>query len=284
MEEKSVLINGARLNYYERGEGFPILLVHGWGARGGITHLRFQELLAEHGFKVFVLNLPGFGGSDFPAFGWGMKQYVRAINDFVEKIGLEKFHLFGHSMGGAMAIRFAATYPEKVKILFLCSPGIFLNVSSLKMIIFSIGFSIFLFGLKILRFPFTLIYNLLRRIKPSWQRLILLRKLIKWLETQHHFFFREEKVMARIFKDIIKNEDSVSLLMRLEAPTLVIWGGMDILFTFLTGYLGYIFLRYTAYIPNHTLKMIPDAGHSPQNEAPEELARLVLEFIKKTSQ
>ena len=61
-------INGLNINYFERGEGELVLLLHGWGSN--ITLFENMTAILERKYKVIAMDMPGFGESDEPAEPW----------------------------------------------------------------------------------------------------------------------------------------------------------------------------------------------------------------------
>ena len=119
---------GKRLRILELGEGSvdpgatPVLLVHGFGADLN-TWMFNQPALAESR-RAVALDLPGHGGStktldaavDGPSFAADLDRALAVL-------GIERLHLVGHSMGGAIALHFAAWQPERVASLTLIAPA-----------------------------------------------------------------------------------------------------------------------------------------------------------------
>lgn len=114
---------GVRIAYEVRGDGAPLVLVHGlaydragWG--------RFPDLLAEH-FRVLLLDNRGVGESDAPEGPYAVAQMAADVVAVLDDAGVERTHLFGVSLGGYIAQELALTHPERVEKLVLCStaPG-----------------------------------------------------------------------------------------------------------------------------------------------------------------
>lgn len=88
-----------------------IVALHGWGRSGN----DFLEILA--GLDAFAIHLPGFGPAAAPESVWGTADYARLVADAIEPLG--PVILVGHSFGGRIAVRLAATRPELVSALVL---------------------------------------------------------------------------------------------------------------------------------------------------------------------
>lgn len=95
---------GYKINYIVEGDGEPIVLLHGWGA----DHKCFTQLinLLKNKYKVYALDLPGFGESDDLKEPFTVDKYTDFVSKFIEeKIGDKKVILLGHSYGGRIIIK-----------------------------------------------------------------------------------------------------------------------------------------------------------------------------------
>ncbi|MFX1427397.1 MAG: alpha/beta fold hydrolase [Promethearchaeota archaeon] len=116
-------IRGIKLCYSSKGEGFPIVLIHGFAKKefwiGQISTLSNQ-------FKVIWFDNRGVGCSDRPNMPYTMKMLAEDLNGLMDFLGIQKAHLIGHSLGSFIAQNFALLYPEKVNKLILLStnPGL----------------------------------------------------------------------------------------------------------------------------------------------------------------
>lgn len=108
---------GLRTRYLVRGAGPPVLVLHGWGASIEAVHPIVTGLAPVA--TVYVLDLPGFGQTDLPPSAWGVEDYQAFVAAFMDALALERSALVGHSNGGRIAIRMAATEPQRVSRLVL---------------------------------------------------------------------------------------------------------------------------------------------------------------------
>ena len=97
----------------------PLLALHGWLDNAG-SFARLAPLLAKH-WRVVALELPGHGHSDhWPAgTAYHFIDYVRAVLGAIDALGLQRFHLLGHSLGAGVASLVAAARPAHVERLLL---------------------------------------------------------------------------------------------------------------------------------------------------------------------
>ncbi|GAA1838360.1 alpha/beta fold hydrolase [Pseudonocardia ailaonensis] len=105
------------LHYHEAGEGPPLLLLHGSGpgVSAWANYRGNLPVFAEH-FRTLALDFPGFGKSYSPE-GNPMPAALPAVVDFLDALGLGAVPVLGNSMGGNVAARLAATFPERVSRL-----------------------------------------------------------------------------------------------------------------------------------------------------------------------
>jgi pyruvate dehydrogenase E2 component (dihydrolipoamide acetyltransferase) len=104
-----------------QGNGLPVLLIHGFG--GDLTNwLLNQDVLAAQR-RVVAFDLPGHGGST-KEVGDGTPTTLAAITArLLETLGIERAHVVGHSLGGAIALELARAHPDKVASLGLIAPA-----------------------------------------------------------------------------------------------------------------------------------------------------------------
>ena len=119
---KFMEVDGNRIHYAEAGEGRPILFIHGLGAQfHQFRHPLFKRL--EGDFHLVALDRPGSGYSvRARGASAGVSEQARVIVHFMEKLGLEKPLVVGHSLGGTVALAMAIEHPDKIAGLALLSP------------------------------------------------------------------------------------------------------------------------------------------------------------------
>lgn len=122
LEPKHLQIPGFEIAYLEGGQGEPLVLLHGIGAdKDNFT--RVSRYLTSH-VHVYAMDLPGFGESSKPSgAGYRIEDQVRYVDQIVQQLGLDRFHLGGSSMGGWIAGVYTAAHPLKVDSLWLLDPG-----------------------------------------------------------------------------------------------------------------------------------------------------------------
>lgn len=112
---------GCRIHLIEKGEGKPILFVHGLG--GWAQHLSHPLFPLIDGFRLVAVDRPGSGRSTRPAGGpETISEQAAFLMRLAGRLGMEKPLIVGHSMGGAIALRMALDFPGKIAGLALIAP------------------------------------------------------------------------------------------------------------------------------------------------------------------
>jgi pimeloyl-ACP methyl ester carboxylesterase len=114
----TILYQGIQLHYRKVGVGAATLLIHGFGEDGNVFNQAIKHL-PEQG-TLLIPDLPGSGESEiWPAAEPSLNDFALALNAILEKEGIEKCSVMGHSMGGYIALAFAEQFPEKMAALAL---------------------------------------------------------------------------------------------------------------------------------------------------------------------
>jgi pimeloyl-ACP methyl ester carboxylesterase len=116
---EKVDVNGIQLAYDRRGKGTPLVLLHGYP----LDHHSWDEVapLLEDTFDLILPDLRGFGESSTVDSFYAMEDFASDIAGLLDKLGIQKAAIAGHSMGGYVALAFARLFPERVHGLGLIS-------------------------------------------------------------------------------------------------------------------------------------------------------------------
>lgn len=110
-------INDITLNYLEYGDGKECLIfLHGWG-----QNIQMMKPVADYfqkEYKIYILDLPGFGYSSEPTFAYQVEDYVDVLKKFIEKKKISNPTLIGHSFGGKISLLYASKYSVNKLVLF----------------------------------------------------------------------------------------------------------------------------------------------------------------------
>jgi 3-oxoadipate enol-lactonase len=112
-------VNGTEIAYERRGQGPPLVLLHGYPLDHSIWH-ETAGLLGTS-FDVVLADLRGFGQSSTPEQEYGMSDMAADVAGLLDHLGMERAGVAGHSMGGYVALAFARAYPGRVRGLGLVS-------------------------------------------------------------------------------------------------------------------------------------------------------------------
>lgn len=237
------------------GAGKPAVFIH--GASGSSSSWYFQKEYLSRSMEVILLDLPGHG----KASGDGcdrLEECRDAVHEALTTLGLDRCYLVGHSMGGAIAMLFALTYPELLEGLVLVATGAKLRV-----------------------FP-EILQGLLRDKEGTVRKIAELAFSRKTDASVIESGFNE---MMKCRKEVIHRDFSsceqfnvMDRARRITVPTLILCGGDDLL----TPPIYSEFLN--AEIPDSKLVRIPDAGHLLMIEKPAPVNRAIESFVTENRQ
>ena len=260
--QKELFLGDQKIVYYEKGKGVPFLILHGWGGSTSPVHnLKFQEILAKKGFRVFVISLPGFGDSSLPALKSDKDEITESVVSFADKLKLKRFFLYGHCFGGLIAIKIGRLHPQRVRGIVLCAvPSPFVVRATTK-----IGR------------PGLILYLLIAELSQLFlPPVFFFRRLRRWLNRQFKFYWRKRGTMWRAWQRMI-NKDFKEIFVDVEKmtlPVLILLGTKEnpVIRN------GANFFRR---IPHSVSKIIIGANHSIQIDAPEKLVKEITQWLDK---
>ena len=122
-----ITADGARLHYFEKGSGTPVVLLHGNGSMIGDFVSSGITERAANSHRVIAFDRPGFGFSERPrGRSWGPVEQAKLFLRAFSLLGIERPIVVGHSWGTLVALALALEDPEKVAGLVL-SVGVLLS-------------------------------------------------------------------------------------------------------------------------------------------------------------
>lgn len=132
-ESRFVEVEGRPMHYLEAGRGEPMVLIHGWVCWGAYWK-HMMPLLSEK-YHVYAVDLPGHGISDRTSDSsvqYDTASQAKRIIEFMDKVGIDRAHVVGHSMGGEISARVALMAPRRVnRLVLLCAAGLENNPRSI---------------------------------------------------------------------------------------------------------------------------------------------------------
>ena len=264
---KFITIDGINVHYRDEGQGDPVLLIHGTGASLHTWDAWAEEL--SKSYRVIRLDLPAYGltGAD-PQKRYLSTDYVALINKLTQALGIERLHLVGNSLGGLVAWLYASTYPDAVDRLVLIDPSGFPFDQTPAVI-------------QLAKLP---VLNLfLRYFTPK----AFIRKNLKevfyndalitdaMVDRYYDLTCFEGNRQAFIDRAKIEREDYTHQLGSIHAATLILWGENDAWIPVTDA------ARFKNAIPQSQVYIMPNTGHVPMEESPQESLSIALAFLEE---
>jgi pimeloyl-ACP methyl ester carboxylesterase len=251
----TITLNSLTFHYLDYGLGDPVLFLH-----GNVASARWwlpTIVRLPVGLRAVALDMRGYGLSDKPGTGYTVAQRAADLQAFVTALELERFHLVGHSLGGAVALQFALEDSAPIRSLTLLDPAPIEGLTTPPE--------------KYAAIPHILanresFAKVLRPVAPAgpfddtWERLVddgFLTDPSAWVgsaRTLEHWNIEQEAA-------------------GLKVPTQLIWGADDSVVGRSSAE------RAARAILGCKLVILEGVGHSPNVERPDQFARLLVEFF-----
>lgn len=113
-------VGGGTLEYEIRGQGEPVVLIHGAFVADLLRPLATEATFSH--YRVIRLHRRGYAGSSPVDDTWSIKQDAADVAALLRYLGVRRAHVVGHSSGAIVALEFAATYPDMTRTLTLLDP------------------------------------------------------------------------------------------------------------------------------------------------------------------
>ena len=253
--DKYIDIDGIKFHYREDGQdGAPALVImHGWGCNADTV--RSITNVAAQTNKVYTIDFPGFGQTPEPPSVWGVEEYTRFIEKFIEKLGLKRVSLLGHSFGGRVGILYSSRHDNVDKLILVDAAG----MKPRRPLRYYVKVYSFKFSKK-------LAYFFLPREKAE-----ALTEKKRSKSGSADYNAASPRMRAILSKCV--NEGLEHVLSSIKAPTLLIWGENDTATP----------LRDAKYMEKHIadagLVSFPGVGHYSFLENPGQFAAVLNSFL-----
>ncbi len=254
-------LDGVSLHCETRGDGTPVLLLHGLGSSGRDWELVMPRLAARH--RVLVPDARGHGRSETPPGPYGVPLFAKDIAALCDKLGLTRVHVVGLSMGGMMGFQLAVDRPDLVRSLVIVNSGPELKARTLSR---KFAFALRLLVLR-LRGPMGMAKMLAPRLFPKPEQADLRQRV---LDTIGH---NDADAYLRATRGLL----GWSVLERVKdiaCPVLVLHSERD--YTPLSEKQAYVGLLQDA-----RLQVLSDSGHAAPMDQPERVAEAVETFLRE---
>lgn len=238
---------GLPIHYFCSGRrGTPIVMIHGLGSSAATWSPLMLRLSKE--YLVYAPDMPGFGRTPIAPEGVNIGTHVLYLKRFLDALGFPRVTLVGNSLGGWIATRFAATYPENVERLYL------LNSAGLRR--------------EGMNSPYAVDRNAAKRSIEN-----MFGHPLPFPGFVLDAMVRTSQAPA--YRDFVMNYDAReeldSILGDVQAPTTVIWGVQDNILPITCAH------ELHEGIANSTLVLLHGVGHMPQLQATAQVARIILQ-------
>jgi pimeloyl-ACP methyl ester carboxylesterase len=259
--EKYVELSHGKTRYLEAGSGEPVILLHGVDFGAGGDRFEFvMEPLSKH-FRAIAPDFMGWGfGDRFPE-EYSFAYLVDFVREFQDGVGIEASHIVGHSMGGWVATLFGYESPDRVKKLVLLAAGGTASRTLRTMTEFQAPSR-------------DDVRDMLRRtikvdadVEALADRNFAKTQVPGALEAYRRILTHMNNPATR------QRYNTVRRLPHIHVPTLVVWGEND--------ETNALEMAHTLHngIAGSKLVVMPDTGHFLPTERPNELARILIDFL-----
>ena len=271
---KDVRVDGVDISYAVAGEGPAVLLVHGL-ASSKITWYCNMDALADAGFKAIAIDLPGYGDSELADhLGYAPEAAAHFLAGFAAELGVERFSVVGNSAGGLIAGVTALEYPDRVeKVVLVAAAGLGRRLS---------------WPLRIISVPVLgeLIYKPHLISKAAMVKRIFFRPPAILDDILPEMFRvrclpHAPQVMLRSVRSGVnllglrRKHHIADRLRHLRAPLLAVWGEEDLVIPPIKAE------DVKRVLPRSTVHVLPECGHWPHMEKPEEFNRILTDFLSQ---
>jgi non-heme chloroperoxidase len=250
---------GPRLHYVEYGDpdGKPVVFLHGW-PDSWFSFSRVLPLLPAT-LRAVAVDQRGFGDSERPDTGYAIPDMAADVIAFLDALEIERATLVGHSFGTFVARQAAIAHPRRIAALVLIGTG-------------------FAASNPVTREVQTVLRDLPDPIPVEFARDFQASTAYRPLPPE--FFERiiaeSLKLPSRLWRltiDRMAEHDDTQQLARIEAPTLLLWGERDALFSRADQE------SVMAALPAARLTVYEETGHCPNWERPEQVAADIAAFV-----
>jgi len=264
LSARTVNSAGHTVHYLDGGSGETLVLLHGIFAEKDHWVDFASPLTAQ--YRVLAPDLPGFGESTrLPDQDYDYAAQIEHLKEFLDRLGVQRVHLGGSSMGGTIAALFAIRYPDRVSsVALIGSPhGLHTPQPSGMDRLIDAGKS-------------PLIITQDDAFEPMLDFLFAQRPFLPYpiLHAAKADALRRSASNMRIWNAQLRDRYLLDAhIGKLKQPTLVLWGEKDRLFDVS----GVTALQ--ARLPKAHIQVLPDVGHLPMMETPGSSSRLYAQFL-----
>jgi pimeloyl-ACP methyl ester carboxylesterase len=257
IHSKQLNVDGLNIHYFTAGQGEPLVVLHGGGGDARTWLDNIAALSAK--YTVYAPDLPGYGGSQPLVGNYYIPELAGFVDSFSDNLGLDSFHLLGHSLGGGIALNYALESPHKIKKLVLVSSLCLGREIALWVRLLSIP--------ALLRFIGASVLATLRGIK--W----LVKTLLIPVEFVAPFSTASVNLGGSVTTFKEQTLILVNRLSEIMMPTLLVWGARDPIVPVRQAYAA------AQLIPDCQLKVFENRGHNVHRDEIQKFSQLLNGFL-----
>jgi haloalkane dehalogenase len=271
IEHHDVVVDGKRIHYRACGAGHPVLLVHGWPTSSYLWRAVMPQIAAA-GARAVALDLPGFGASDKPVDGsYSFRFFSRVLDGFVDHLGAPAIDLVVHDLGGPVGLYWAATHPERVQRLALLNTIVYPQMSWAVLLFMALN------KLPGVRDVFTSPRGLRWAMSFGVANPLPADVMAEYLAP---FADRDARRVLQKAAGGNLHRDGMKTIERyiksLQIPVRLIYGDKDPILPEIARTMR----RVQRDVPHATLTVLAGAKHFIHEDQPDELGRLLAEFVR----
>ncbi len=270
MALQEVMVHGMRIHTLVAGDPAapPLVLLHGYPTSSALWR-GCLPALARHR-RVYAPDLPGHGASDKPGdVDYDLPFFVRFLEGFADVLGLRRFALAAHDLGGMAALGFAARRGERLTHLVVLDTAPYADWPLACRLLIAAARSRPLAALLLRPAPFRLLLQagvhrpgrITREVAEEYRR--------HWVASEE----ARRAFSATVAMPPARWALPLAELRSIATPTLVLWAARDLLFG------QGIARRLGRDLPSAKLVVIPGAGHFLQEDAPDAVAEAIGAFV-----
>jgi len=274
----NVHLPGRRVSTLTMGAGPDVMLLHGLGGTKS-SFFDTAAALSRDGYRVHAIDFPGFGGSGKPATApYSARWFAETVVGTMDRLGIDRAHLVGNSMGGRVALEVGLRSPDRVRGLALLCPAVAFIKRGYDPIIrlarpeFGLLPHRFLRGM--VESQFWSMFCDPDAVDPAVGDLAVDEFQRIYASAGARFAFLSAARNLYLDKPYGKG-GFYPRLSELEAPSLFVWGSADPLIPAAFG------RHVERWLPAAEQIVLENCGHVPQVERPEQTNALLTDFLSR---
>lgn len=248
-----------RLFYRERGQGKPMILIHGFPLDHSIWDAVAEDLSEKA--RVITPDLRGYGESPKPEGEYTMRMMADDLIALLDQLGIDKAIMVGHSMGGYITLALAKAYPQRLSGIGFVATQAAADLPERRQARLILVDEIKRKGAQ------AVVHANLKKYSRNAEVLKYTQELM--LKAQPH-------VLMACLRGMADREDMTDFLKEIAVPSVVIAGEQDDLIPLERA------REMVERIQRGWLVTVPNAGHMPMMESPKQVTSALIELLQQT--